>query len=35
MEELEVAYIAGIFDGEGSVDYAQRMEKKKETRPRA
>ena len=35
MEELEVAYIAGIFDGEGSVDYAQRMEKKKETRPKA
>ena len=35
MEELEVAYIAGIFDGEGSVDYTQRMEKKKETRPRA
>ena len=35
MEELEVAYIAGIFDGEGSVDYAQRMEKKKKTRPTA
>ena len=35
MEELEVAYIAGIFDGEGSVDYAQRMEKKKKTRPKA
>ena len=28
MEELEVAYIAGIFDGEGSVDYTQRIEKK-------
>lgn len=29
MEELEIAYIAGIFDGEGSVDYTQRIEKKK------
>ena len=35
MEELEIAYIAGIFDGEGSVDYTQRIEKKKKERPRA
>ena len=28
MTETERAYIAGLFDGEGSVDYAQRWEKR-------
>ena len=28
MTETERAYIAGLFDGEGSVDYAQRWENK-------
>ena len=28
MTEIEKAYIAGLFDGEGSVDYAQRWEKR-------
>ena len=27
-EETQIAYIAGLFDGEGSVDYARRWEKK-------
>jgi len=29
MTENEVAYIAGLFDGEGSIYYARRKEKKK------
>jgi hypothetical protein len=29
MTEHEVAYIAGLFDGEGSIYYARRKEKKK------
>ena len=29
----QLAYIAGLFDGEGSVDYAQRFVKKRENRP--
>ena len=32
-EATQIAYIAGLFDGEGSVDYAKRWEKKK-NRPR-
>ena len=32
-KKTKIAYIAGLFDGEGSVDYAQRWEKKK-NRPR-
>ena len=28
MTETEKAYIAGLFDGEGSVDYTQRWEEK-------
>ena len=32
-EATQIAYIAGLFDGEGSVDYARRWEKKK-NRPR-
>ena len=27
--ELDIAYIAGLFDGEGSIYYARRPEKKK------
>ena len=26
--ETDIAYIAGIFDGEGTIDYKQRWEKK-------
>ena len=29
MRETDVAYIAGLFDGEGSIYYAKRIEKKK------
>jgi len=29
----QIAYIAGLFDGEGSVDYTQRWEKKRKNRP--
>ena len=29
MEAIDAAYMAGLFDGEGSVDYKQRMERKK------
>ena len=29
MNENDIAYIAGLFDGEGTVDYAKRKEKKK------
>ena len=29
MRESEIAYIAGLFDGEGSIYYARRPEKKK------
>jgi len=32
-KKIKIAYIAGLFDGEGSVDYARRWEKKKD-RPR-
>jgi len=32
-KKIKLAFIAGLFDGEGSVDYAQRWEKKK-NRPR-
>ena len=32
-EATQVAYIAGLFDGEGSVDYAQRWQKKRKDRP--
>ena len=28
LTENDKAYIAGLFDGEGSVDYAQRWEKR-------
>ena len=28
MTEIEKAYIAGLFDGEGTVDYARRWEKR-------
>ena len=31
--QLELAYIAGLFDGEGSVDYAQRLAKQRKDRP--
>ena len=27
--EMDIAYIAGLFDGEGSIYYARRPEKKK------
>ena len=29
MRDTDIAYIAGLFDGEGSVDYVKRTEKKK------
>ena len=29
MKESDIAYIAGLFDGEGSIYYARRPEKKK------
>ena len=29
MEATDIAYMAGLFDGEGSVDYKQRIERKK------
>ena len=29
MNEIDIAYIAGLFDGEGSVSYYQRKEKRK------
>jgi len=32
-EATQIAYIAGLFDGEGSVDYTQRWEKKRKNRP--
>ena len=32
--QLEIAYIAGIFDGEGSVDYAKRLAAKRSDRPK-
>ena len=32
MTEIEKAYIAGLFDGEGSVDYKQRWEDKQKGR---
>jgi len=32
-KKTKIAFIAGLFDGEGSVDYARRWEKKK-NRPR-
>ena len=28
LNQLDIAYIAGLFDGEGSVDYARRWEKR-------
>ena len=28
MNQNDIAYIAGLFDGEGSVDYKQRWEKR-------
>ena len=35
MEAVDAAYMAGLFDGEGSVDYKQRMETKRKNRPKA
>ena len=29
MNQSDIAYVAGLFDGEGTVDYAKRKEKKK------
>ena len=29
MNQNDIAYIAGLFDGEGSVDFAKRIEKKR------
>ena len=29
IRESDVAYIAGLFDGEGSIDFTKRKEKKK------
>ena len=29
MSETDIAYIAGLFDGEGNINYAKRREKKK------
>ena len=29
LTETEKAYIAGLFDGEGTIDYARRWEKRK------
>ena len=29
IEKTELAYIAGLFDGEGSVNFTRRLEKKK------
>ena len=28
MNQTDVAYIAGLFDGEGSIEYTKRKEKK-------
>ena len=29
MKESEISYLAGLFDGEGSIYFARRQEKKK------
>ena len=31
MKESDIAYIAGLFDGEGTVGFYRRMETKKDT----
>ena len=31
IEKTDLAYIAGLFDGEGSVNFTRKLEKKKKT----
>ena len=35
MEAIDAAYMAGLFDGEGSVDYTKRFDTKRKNRPRS
>ena len=35
MEATDIAYMAGLFDGEGSIDYTKRFDTKRKNRPRS